>query len=49
MKSLKFILAFICYTLLIPIYVSLTLSITWYVLPAFQTTFAGEYILNILT
>ena len=46
MKILKFILSFICYTLLIPICIALTVVTTWYILPAFQTTFVGEYILT---
>lgn len=49
MKILKFILTFICYTLLIPITLSLTAAATWYILPAFQTTFVGEYILTIVS
>lgn len=49
MKILKFITSFICHTLLIPIFLLLTLSLTWYVLPAFQTTFLGAWILNIFS
>lgn len=41
-------MAFICYLIQIPIYLALTLCLTWYVLPAVQTTFAGEWFLTIL-
>lgn len=43
---IKFVLSFVCYLLLIPILLGLTVSLTWYVLPAFQTTFIGEWLLN---
>lgn len=40
----KFIISFICYVLLIPLSLALTLCISWYALPAFQLTFVGEYL-----
>lgn len=50
MKTIiKFILSFICYLLLIPCLLGLTVSLIWYVLSAFQTTFIGEWLLTILT
>lgn len=48
-KILKFILALLCYLLIIPICLLLTLVATWYILPAFQTTFIGKNILELLT
>lgn len=48
-KVLKFICSFISHVAIIPICLALTLCLTWYVLPAFQTTFAGEWLLTILT
>ena len=48
MKILKFILSFICYTILIPIFLTLTLSLTWYTLPAIQTTFIGDWLLTVV-
>lgn len=48
-KTLKFILALLCYILIIPICLALTLVATWYILPAFQTTFIGKNILELLT
>ena len=41
---IKFILSFICYVALIPLLIALTVCSTWYLLPAFQTTFIGEWI-----
>jgi len=49
MKFFKFILALLCYLLLIPICLMLTLVVTWYILPAFQTTFIGKNISEVLT
>ena len=49
MKILKFILSFICYTLLIPVSLALTASLTWYALPAIQTTFIGDWILSFVS
>lgn len=47
MKNIiKFILSFLCYLLLIPLLLALTICLTWYVLPAFQATFIGEWIGN---
>ena len=46
---LKFIIALICYLIRIPIFVGLTVSLTWYTLPAIQTTFVGEWILSYVT
>ena len=48
MRFFKLIATFICYLLLIPICLALTLVATWYILPAFQTTFIGKNILEIL-
>ena len=48
-KVLKFICSFISHVAIIPICLALTLCLTWYVLPAFQATFAGEWLLTILT
>lgn len=42
----KSLLSLICHITLIPLLLISTLSITWYTLPAFQTTFVGKYILN---
>lgn len=44
----KFIGSFISHIALIVICISLTLCLTWYTLPAFKTTFAGEWLLTIL-
>ena len=44
----KFIGSFISHIALIPICLALTLCLTWYVLPAFQTTIVGEWLLTIL-
>lgn len=45
MKNLiKFILSFICYLILIPLYLCLTVCATWYLLPSFQTTIIGEWL-----
>lgn len=49
MRCFKLVAALICYILLIPICLILTLVATWYILPAFQTTFIGKNILEILT
>lgn len=49
MRYFKLIAALICYILLIPICLMLTLVATWYILPAFQTTFIGKNILEVLT
>lgn len=43
---LKFICSFICYLLFIPCILLLTIGLTWYLLPAFQSTYLGELILN---
>lgn len=43
---LKFILSFICYTILVPLFFICTIGLTWYILPAFQTTFIGEWLLT---
>lgn len=43
---LKFILSFICYIILIPLLIICTIGLTWYVLPAFQTTFVGEWLVS---
>lgn len=48
-KVLKFICSFISHVAIVPICLALTLCLTWYVLPAFQATFAGEWLLTILT
>ena len=45
MKNIiKFICSFICYLLFIPCAISLTVVATWYLLPAFQTTYLGNII-----
>lgn len=45
MKNIiKFILSFVCYLVLIPLLLALTICLTWYVLPAFQTTSVGVWI-----
>jgi hypothetical protein len=41
---LKTILSSICYIILIPLFLIFTVGITWYLLPAFQTTFIGEWL-----
>lgn len=46
---IKFICSFICYVAFIPCVLLLTLSLTWYLLPTFQTTYLGELILNNLS
>ena len=43
---LKFICSFICYLLFIPCVLILSIGATWYLLPAFQSTYLGELILN---
>ena len=43
---LKFILSFICYIILIPLLIICTIGLTWYALPAFQTTFVGEWLVS---
>lgn len=40
-KVIKFLLSFICYIVIIPLLLGLTISLTWYLLPAFQTTQLG--------
>ena len=50
MKNIiKFILSFICYIVLIPLYLGLTICTTWYVLPAFQLTQLGQLISQYLS
>lgn len=43
---LKFICSFICYLLFIPCVLILSIGAAWYLLPAFQSTYLGELILN---
>ena len=43
---IKFICSFICYLLFIPCVLILSIGATWYLLPAFQSTYLGELILN---
>lgn len=43
---IKFICSFICYLLFIPVVLSLTMGLTWYLLPSFQSTSLGEIIFN---
>ena len=43
---IKFILSFICYVVMIPLLLALTIALTWYVLPAFQTTQLGILVSN---
>lgn len=45
-NTLKFILSFICYIILIPLLIICTIGLTWYTLPAFQTTFVGEWLVS---
>lgn len=45
-SAIKKILSLICYIILFPLLISLTVVATWYVLPAIQTTFIGENILS---
>ena len=43
---IKFILSFICYLVFIPLVLALTLVATWYLLPAFQTTYLGKFLIG---
>ena len=45
---LKFICSLICYLLFIPCVLILSIGATWYLLPAFQSTYLGELIFNTL-
>lgn len=48
-KALKFIGSFISSTLLLPISLMLTICLTWYLLPAFQTTDVGIWLMSNIT
>ena len=48
-QSLKFIASFICYAICTPIFLVLTFALAWYVLPAIQTTFVGEWLLSLVS
>lgn len=48
-NTIRFILSFICYVVLIPLYLCLTICATWYVLPAFQLTQLGQLITQYLS
>lgn len=43
---IKFILSFMCYAVFVPLVLALTLIATWYLLPAFQTTYLGKLIIG---
>lgn len=43
---IKFICSFICYLLFIPCVLVFTIGATWYLLPAFQSTYLGELIFS---
>lgn len=50
MKTIiKFICSFICYVLLVPCLLALTIGATWYLLPACQTTQLGQWLLTNVT
>lgn len=46
---IKFICSFICYVLLIPCLLALTIGATWYLLPAFQSTQLGILLVDYLS
>ena len=46
---IKFICSFICYVLLVPCLLALTIGATWYLLPACQTTWLGQWLLTNVT
>ena len=45
---IKFICSFICYVAFIPSVLCTSIGLTWYLLPAFQTTYLGQFIVSII-